>query len=321
MLKFISRYTRTTKKINQYLHSVMQKYSVFTVIFSLTVLLSFSARAQDFEDRLVSKQFSCADISLKSSELFPYYLDAGLIDSATILLDNWHGKCGFSEPVFRANLLMVLKMFYYDEKSLPADLLQKMDIYYVRNNLISNNQQYSYNYHQESFDYVPVGGVFDTWTKNLASELLTVYAPGTAEYLLSLFYSGKTDSTYYLLQQQPNIYTLPGRLYDTLVQEYKNLPSLSLSGFAGAWVPNGQLSKMGVHPEIGMTYGLKNKADLFEMVIAFKFINTPNEYYARRVKNAEPEVTNHFFGGYIGFEYSRDLLMIPRHNLFFGPIC
>ncbi|GAB1405116.1 hypothetical protein MASR1M74_22950 [Lentimicrobium sp.] len=42
--------------------------------------------------------------------------------------------------------------------------------------------------------------------------------------------------------------------------------------------------------------------------MGFKFINTPSEYKALRFKDSDTEYTDYFFGGYVGLEYSRDLL-------------
>lgn len=93
---------------------------------------------------------------------------------------------------------------------------------------------------------------------------------------------------------------------------------MSLSGYTGIWIPNGPLSEMGIHPEIGFTYGLKNKENLYELVMGFKFVNTPEDYIARKDKNAADELTNYFFGGYIGFEYSRDLIANRQTGPFFS---
>jgi len=107
-------------------------------------------------------------------------------------------------------------------------------------------------------------------------------------------------------------------MYNQSLQNVLKIPFMSLSGYTGLWIPNSQLSKMGIHPEIGFTYGLKTRENLYELVIGFKFINTPENYIARRDKNAEDELTNHFFGGYIGVEYSRDLFPDMQNGPFFS---
>ena len=148
--------------------------------------------------------------------------------------------------------------------------------------------------------------------------MLKKYEPGTSGYFLALFYSGATDSAYNLLGTYPYNEFKPGTQYNTLVQHYLNLPSTSISGYAGAWIPTGPLEAMGVHPEIGMTFGLKQKENLYELVMGVKFIDAPESYLTRRDKNSEWEYSNDFSGFYLGFEYSRDLMPQKRNSPFFS---
>lgn len=294
--------------------------SVFSGIM-LFVLLCGNLQAicqVNLDHLMIKKQVSCQDVSLNSSEYIPYYFDAGLMDSAMMTLSYWGDKCGNSEPVMRATLLLALVMHYYSDQLLPENYLQYMDAYNSRQKLIKNNSATQYNYYQSEFDFVPIGGVFDNWSQNLAISLTDVYEQGSPEYLICLFYSGQIDSVYSLMANKSYADTKPGVLYYKAMQNILKLPSMSLAGYTGLWIPNGPLSEMGIHPEIGVTYGLKNKENLYELVMGFKFIHTPRDYVARRDKNSADELTNYFFGGYIGFEYSRDLIPDMRSGPFFS---
>jgi hypothetical protein len=293
--------------------------TAFSVLF-IHLLFSYQASAQnnDLENLLVNRQIGCADISLSSSEYIPYYIQNNLMDSALMVLSYWGGKCGNTEPVMRTNILLALELFYFDEEMIPDDFLRRMSVFSDRMEMIRNNNTFVYNYHQAALDYVPVGGDFDKWTMEFAQNLLEKYEPGTQGYFLSLLYSGATDTAYSLLSVYPYNTFKVGLAYNELVQHYLDLPSSSLSGFAGTWIPLGPLESMGIHPEFGLTYGLKQRQNLYELVMGVKFIKTPETYLTRRDKNAEWEYTDEFSGVYLGFEYSRDLIPNRRNGPFFS---
>jgi hypothetical protein len=47
-----------------------------------------------------------------------------------------------------------------------------------------------------------------------------------------------------------------------------------------------------------------------------KFLNSPNDYLARRTSSGNaPELTNYFFGGHIGFDIGRDIYYKKGHEL------
>lgn len=287
-----------------------------TLAFSFTIVPE--ARSQDeLENMLTRRQISCQDISLNSSEYIPWYHQEGLMDSALLVLSYWGEKCGSTEPVTRTNTLLSLELHYFDESLLDQNFLRYMRAFDSRMDLIRGENTHVYNYYQSSFDYVPVGGKLDKWTMDLASAIKADYEPGSLEYLLCLFYSGQTDTVFQLLTTSPYRETVPGKHYNEELSNVLNLPSLSLSFYGGTWIPTGPLASMGVHPELGMTYGLKMKENLYELVLGVKFIKTPESYLARKEKNGPQELTNDFTGGYIAVEYTRDLLSNLRFTPFF----
>lgn len=138
------------------------RLTVLMALF-LSLLVSPHASGQNdgLEELLINRQVGCADISLNSSEYIPYYLDNNQMDSALIVLNYWGEKCGNSEPAMRANILIALDLFYFDEEMITDDFLRRMSIFSDRVQLMEENNTLAYNYHQAEFDFVPVGGVFD----------------------------------------------------------------------------------------------------------------------------------------------------------------
>lgn len=89
-----------------------------------------------------------------------------------------------------------------------------------------------------------------------------------------------------------------------------------MSWVTGIWIPTGKLKKLGSHPELGFQMGAKHKKMNYDLIMAFKFINSPNVYYARRTKSGDSiELTNHFFGGHIGFDLGRDIYVHNGHEI------
>ncbi|GAB1405115.1 hypothetical protein MASR1M74_22940 [Lentimicrobium sp.] len=170
----------------------------------------------------------------------------GLIDSAKPYYWISLEQCR-PEPVSRANLLLVLKMHYFTEEMINNYFLNMMNIYDDRMSLINDNKNYIYNYNHAIFDYVPVGGVFDKWSKEIANEMLEYYREGETEYLLCLFYSGQTELAYRLLLEPPYTTSAVGKLYAEKLNEALKLPLLSIGFYTGAWI-RGAIDKNGSTP-------------------------------------------------------------------------
>ncbi|MFC2118046.1 hypothetical protein ACFLTI_06280 [Bacteroidota bacterium] len=86
-----------------------------------------------------------------------------------------------------------------------------------------------------------------------------------------------------------------------------------LSCYSGAWIPAGEISKLGIHPEFGLQFASKKKKISYELSIGFKFLNTPNIYNA--IRTTKIEETKHFRGSYMGFGIGRDIIKKSGHEL------
>lgn len=294
-------------------------YALLTIIGLLffSTLQNLNAQ-EELDAKLTKVQVACSDISENSSVYVANYFDQGNIDSCIIILDYWSKKCGFTEPVSRANLLLALALHTYSDEMISSDYIDRMLIFMNRMELMKNRNQFSPDTRFSYDDYVPLGGVFDEWTNRLAGSLINEYESGSPEYLLSLFYSGKCDSAFKLLKQEPYRATAPGKLYDSLLQQTIELPILIYHLYSGVWIPTGDLKAMGVHPVLGFGLGMKSDKNSYDFMLELKFLNTPDFYMAKRKKISESEPTRYFFGGYIGFEYSRDILQNSKNELFYS---
>jgi len=289
----------------------MKKISV--VFF--TFLLTLPVFCQDFDKLLLQKTTDCSDISHSSSLYFIRYMGVREIDSTKNLLTYWENKCGMREPVFRAKILLALIAEDCIDSLWTETLFNQIFNYQSRMDMIKSARYYIYDNHKSFYGYVPPGEEFDIFTRKLAAELKTYYNSESIEYALAEFYSDDYEALFLRLQSKTLEDCLLSKKYYEIVNKYKGMPEFQISFFSGIWIPTGDLAKIGLHPELGMQIGWKKKRLNYDFTIALKFIDAPKNYYARRDKGEEWELTNHFFGGYIGFEVGGDLLSRKGHEI------
>jgi len=287
-------------------------------IFVLFIALfcTVSAFTQDFDKLLSRKPVDCSDISLSSSLYFIKYMSVSEIDSARHLLNYWESKCGIREPIFRARILLSLETGEFNETLWTETPFNQIFNYQSRMDLIKSARYYVYDNYKSFYGYVPPGEGFDIFTRKWASELKTYYEPESIEYILAEFYSDDYEVIFSKLQSKTLEDCLLTKKYYEMVNKYKNMSEFHISFLAGVWIPTGELTKIGVHPELGMQMGWKKKRINYDFTLSLKFVEAPNKYYARRDKQSDEwELTKHFFGGYVGFEVGGDLLSRKGHEL------
>ena len=79
----------------------------------------------------------------------------------------------------------------------------------------------------------------------------------------------------------------------------------------GVWIPQGRLALLGVHPSItAFGIGRKTWSSEWDFNVALRFAKTAQPYTVLRRDSVY--TVNHFFGGYIGVDYTRYLLHSKR---------
>jgi len=286
--------------------------------FTALLLLTFSTHvfSQDFDDLMTKKIMDCSDISYNSGLYFIKYLSEDKNDSAKSILNYWENKCGFREPIFRARILFALKMGSFSDELFSEGALNHIFNYQNRREMIIFSNYYSYDNYKSYYGYIPPGQQFDKYTYELALKLKANYDPGSIEYLFAEFYSDNSDTIFSKIQSNSYNSTFLASEYNKAIQEYVKLPEYHMSWITGIWIPTGELKQLGVHPELGFQIGMKHKKMNYDLVMAFKFINSPNYYYATRTKSSDStELTNDFFGGHIGLDIGRDIYSKNGHEL------
>jgi hypothetical protein len=279
------------------------------------LLLAQFATGQDLDHLMVRRQLDCPDVSGNCALLFEQYIQDGKTDSAGILLKYWENKCGLREPVKRARILLSLKTGTYHDSLMKPGMISAIINYQERRENMKTNELYQYDSYRPYFGFVPVGREFDQFTIRLASEMERQYLPGTMEHLLCMLYSSEPDSIFKDIQSSAYENSWLYQEYFRAVDRFLDYPEFHISWITGAWLPTGGISRLGTHPELGFQMGVKKKKWNYDLVMCFKFGNSAQPYYARRVKTNDSLVqTSHFLGGYIGFDIGYDLLVKHRHE-------
>jgi len=287
------------------------------VVFLLMVYFSINqVYCQDFDKLISGRQMDCSDISYNISVLFVKYMKENKTDSAGSVIKYWQMKCGEREPMYRAKILLALKNGTFKDSLITEATLSHIFNYFERIEIIKYAKYYTYDQYKSYFGYIPPGQEFDNYTMQLARELVNNYDPKSLEYLLAEMYGDNSDTIFSKIQDKNYAETNLGREYYKTVERYVKMPEAHMSWVTGVWIPTGSLKKLGPHPEVGFQIGAKHRKMNYDLTLTFKFLRSANYYYARRSNTPDsPERTNHFFGGYIGFDIGRDLFLKNGHEV------
>ncbi|MEZ5106477.1 MAG: hypothetical protein R2757_18390 [Draconibacterium sp.] len=281
----------------------------------LAILLLFSSLAygQDLDKLMVNKQVDCSDVSYNCGLYFIKYVQEEKLDSAQNIIDYWEGKCGEREPIFRAKILLALKERNYSDSLLKEGVMNNLYNYRNRIEVIKYSNYYAYDEYKPYYGFTPPGQEFDKMTQEIAKSLINEYNSGTTEYLFAEFYSGEVDTVFSRLQSGSSEGSFLVDEYNKEVEKYAKQGEFHMAWITGMWIPTGDLTKLGLHPDLGFQIGSKVGKMNYDFTMMFKFINAANYYTAYR--GSTPELTNNFFGGYIGFDLGRDVYVRNGHEI------
>jgi hypothetical protein len=294
-----------------------KKLKMVRYLTSLVILLvSCNLAAQDVDTLLLKKQKGCKDIAENSSLLFVNYIQNNRLDSARLLVEYWESKCGMTEPVFRAKTLLSIESGLFDEEGLPDGVIGLVLNFKGRMNVIYSNRVQVFDTYPGYFGHVPPGEEFDQFTRDYALRIKNRYMAGSMPFLFCDLYSGNENEFFVKLQTAPYASSALYAAYRREVEKSIDKTEFHYSGVFGLWIPTGDLTQVGLHPEIGFQLGAKHRKMNFDLTFAIKFIDAPHEYQASRTgSNDSVEWTNHFFGGYAGLDVGRDLWVHNGHEV------
>lgn len=237
-------------------------------------------------------------------------LEKNDLNHTSELLLAWEQRCGMSEPVFRARLLVDFVMGENQEELSEMDgLLDRAIAFDVRYDLIENGSEQERNdyfeLYPEYFGYLSINGAFDRQTQRLALQLQRAE---TDNEILSAFvalYAGETEWFFQNLKQGGLVYSRLSEEYFARVLYFQQKPELSAGITTGLWVPQGNLDVIGLKPSFMVHAGVKNRTSSLHAVLAIRFGST-RKPISFSVQDTLVTTRNQQ-GGYAGMEWVQSL--------------
>jgi len=283
---------------------------------NLFFILSFFPYILYSQNSAVPKPITCASSSAKMSSLYVEYMKGNYPLSTKSLLNQWEEKCGLCEPVYRAKILFALKTGTFNDSLFSTQSIEHIFNYQSRIKHLTSANTYWYDSKEAYYGYVPPGKDFDNYTRELAATLKLNYPEESTEYMLSEFYSTNSDSIFLKLQSPSCPKSALQKEYYTVVKKYRRKIEFHIAAITGIWIPTGKLAILGVHPEIGFQAGWKRMRMNYDFTVIMRFLDSPNNYYARIGYGDDARVlTNFFFGIYGGFDIGVDLFAKKGHEI------
>jgi len=295
----------------------MKKLFLFSFL-----LLNINAFAQDFDNLMTKRYLTCNDVTLNCTSLFIDYYSENKLDTANYLLQYWQKKCGMNEAIQRAKILLSLKENNYNDSILDDRIFDYIYQYQYRVNSQNNHNHYSvkinnrglyYHYYNRNFDYTLYED-FDDFLRDEFDKLKLLFDVKQIEYFWCEVF-GKNNANAFLMLQNNNYNSIISTRYQNILVKNSKISKPHAAFITGIWVPLGKLNTLGLHPELGFQLGWKKRKMNYDFTIMLKFLRTPNYYLAYRKETNTFEKTNHFLGGYIGFDVGRDILVRKKHEL------
>lgn len=285
------------------------KMSIKQLFFTVVLFIPIHSFGQQ-QDK---KQIDSSDVSYRSSLYFVQYMNENKIDSTKNILSYWENECGTSEPVYRAKIILALKTGQLNDTLLADNPIGNILNYQNRMRMIKYSMYHQYDKRQSYYGFIPLNQAFDNYIHGLALELKANYNQESIEYLLVELYSDNCDTIFSKIQSKTYEKSFLRGEYNKVLEKYKKIPEVHVSSFIGVWIPTGNLTIIGHHPELGFQVGLKRKKMNYDFTIAFKFMKSPNEYYAIDNNFLIPTIC--FAGRYIGFDIGKDMFVKKGHEI------
>ncbi len=288
------------------------------IICLLLLLHSGSAWCQN--DTVTEPEHNESDfaaIAWHSTSLIMKYYQAHDADSALLVLNDWQTACGPSEPITRTRILLAISDRAFEESIYDSTIVD--DVLNYMRRIESTNAEKLYRNYESYFGYIPLRGDYDFFTQSIADSLLKGEFDTPLELLFCQFYANIVSDPLKEIKSN-TLYdnTALKSYYMQVAQKSLSKPDYHVGLFAGTWIPTGNASLLGVHPEIGMQVGIKYLKMTYNFTLAFKFLKSANDYAIYMDGNID--TTNYFLGGYLGLDIERELFKTNKNefDLLFG---
>lgn len=272
---------------------------------------AMQGQSPDVEGLMTRHYPTCQDITYNVQFLIPEYVNKASADTLDAILTYWEIHCGQSEALTRCRILLAIDRGNFSEnlydQSIMADLNSYKNMVNARANGFMGKEGRYWRYANFLTDRL------DQFTVQWAIKLLQRKSVPPLEMFFLRIYSNNFDSAFEMLQS-PSFNGTKLQQYYALQKKRQRMSYSFISELlAGAWIPQENLTLVGVHPQIGYRLGLEvNRFDA-GLILGLKFLNSPNEFQV--LKNDSVWNTRHFFGGVLGLDMGYDLIRFGKNHL------
>ncbi len=288
--------------------------AIFSVVLLLSIQILAAQQDEEFDKLMTRKRISCYDVEENGRFLIPKYYQEEKFDSIRYLLRYWQRNCGEVETITRMNLILdagvnTIDQYPFSKRTIWNFLNYKRKMEFARKNP-ERKDYYTGNLFWTNQE--KINDQFDVFTSVFASEALTKNGSALARNILG-FYSGNMDSLFTSLYNKAVGNEALQSSYDSIITDIKAEFVTYMSATIGYWVPTGNASVLGNHPELGFNMGAMRYGWSADLMLLFKFVHTPSSYIVR--KNGIPTSTKYFFGGYIAGQAGYDVVRQKSYDI------
>jgi hypothetical protein len=258
------------------------------------------------EGLLTKPIVNCETVYNNALEVIPQLYAANSIDSVVRAIGFWESVCGVTEPAQRIKILIAIRNRNFSELLYDSNIIRYIQSYHhLLSYLATSGDHYD-------VDPIDAGRLksFNSFTESLALSLLDVADTSSLEHYFCRLYANQTRINEYPDHPKFSNSRL-ARFKENHANEVKRSSRAHVSIMAGIWMPTGNASLLGNHPEIGFQLGFKKLKNRFDLGLAFRFIRSANSYQILR--NGQLVDSRHFFGGLVGLEYAREFHSRKNH--------
>jgi hypothetical protein len=274
------------------------KASLRQLLLSAGILYSFGVtQAQNLEQRLKETKPSCPDVFDNAMEVLPELKMTKAFDSMAYVIDFIEKSCDKTTETFNLKVLLAIEQGRFRVE----DFYDAIAIHNLETSA-SNYHNYLINQNRRPKAQVTYYRFTSEWALNLPQRRNL----DDNERLICRVLAGIENAPALVVMKNKSVYPyFFDMLHEAKVYERKAAQGIvSISG--GYWFPTANMAKLGSHPSFGFQVGQHKNSNEIDLTIQFRFLKSAMPYTVLR-SDSLYDLT-HFFGGYIGLDYTRYLL-------------
>lgn len=282
-------------------------------VLAIVCMIPVFAQHDPMDTLITRRNIFPPDVALNISYLIPEHHAKGNADTVKLLMAYWERHCGMSEELMRCRILFAIEDGSYSEQVYRnTDIIQLLRDY-EQHIPVYGNIKVMWSTSFESQYREQYGQRLNIFTAQLANRLLESKERPAEETFFLTVYANRCAYIAECMEQPSYGGTYIRKLYGIANPKPKPVRLLHWDVTAGAWIPDGSLALLGVHPNIGFRMGANRKKWTTDFSLHVSFAESPNTYTVE----FENELydTNDFARVYLGLDLAYELLRLGRHSL------